>query len=509
MMFLELHDNNFHCRFANKNQMITFFLAIIALVAGYFLYGAFVERVFGVNPSRKTPAYTMTDGVDYVPLPWWKVLLIQFLNIAGLGPIFGAIAGAMWGPSAFLWIVIGNIFGGALHDFFSGAVSIRLNGISLPEITGRYLGKGIMQFMRVFTIALMILVGSVFIIGPAAILEGLTNFGLDLGSFTLNTNLSFWAVIIFAYYFVATMLPVDKIIGRLYPVFGLALIFMAIGILIALFLGDYQIPELIGNLNNQHYKGDAMPIFPMMFVSIACGAVSGFHATQSPLMARCIKNEKYTRRVFYGAMVIEGVVALIWAAAAMAFFGNVEGLNNFMAENDGNAATAVHVMSESLLGRIGAVLAILGVVAAPITSGDTAFRSARLIVADFIRINQKPILNRLMIAVPLFIVGFLVTQFDFAIIWRYMAWSNQTLALITLWTITVYLLRNRKIWIISFIPAVFMSMVIFSYILFAPEGLQLSYSISLIGGAIATIIIIGVFFYYASLVRKRNWYEEI
>lgn len=489
--------------------MISFLVAIVALVLGYFLYGAFVEKVFGVNPGRKTPAYSMNDGVDYVPLPWWKVLLIQFLNIAGLGPIFGAIAGAMWGPSAFLWIVIGNIFGGALHDFFSGAISIRLKGISLPEITGRYLGKGIMQFMRVFTIALMILVGSVFIIGPAAILEGLTPFSLDVAGLTISTNLAFWAVIIFAYYFVATMLPVDKIIGRLYPVFGLALIFMAVGIIVTLFIGDYHIPELLGNMNNQHYKGDAMPIFPMMFVSIACGAVSGFHATQSPLMARCIKNEKYTRRVFYGAMVIEGVVALIWAAAAMAFFGGVKGLNDYMITNNGNAASAVHVMSETLLGGFGAVLAILGVVAAPITSGDTAFRSARLIVADFVKMNQKPVLNRLMIAVPLFVVGFLVTQFDFAIIWRYMAWSNQTLALITLWTITVYLLRNKKLWIISFIPAVFMSMVIFSYILFAPEGLQFSYHVSVIGGTIATVIIVAVFFYYQKLVKRKNLYEEI
>ncbi|PLW93715.1 MAG: carbon starvation protein A, partial [Marinilabiliales bacterium] len=409
--------------------MISFIIAVIALVLGYIIYGAFVEKVFGVDPKRKTPAYTMTDGVDYVPMPWWKVLLIQFLNIAGLGPIFGAIAGAMWGPSAFLWIVIGNIFGGALHDFFSGAISIRLKGISLPEITGRYLGKGIMQFMRGFNIALMVLVGAVFIIGPAAILEGLTPFSFEFGGTTFATNLTFWAVIIFAYYFIATMLPVDKIIGRLYPIFGLALIFMAIGILIALFAGDYQIPEIIGNMNNQHSKGDAMPIFPMMFVSIACGAVSGFHATQSPLMARCIKSEKYSRRVFYGAMVIEGVVALIWAAAAMAFFGGVKELNLYMISNNGNAASAVHVMSETLLGSLGAILAILGVVAAPITSGDTAFRSARLIVADFIKINQKPIVNRLLIAIPLFILGFVITQIDFGIIWRYMAWSNQMLAL--------------------------------------------------------------------------------
>lgn len=489
--------------------MISFIIAIIALVLGYVIYGGFVEKVFGVDAKRKTPAYTMTDGVDYVPLPWWKVLLIQFLNIAGLGPIFGAIAGAMWGPSAFLWIVFGNIFGGALHDFFSGVISIRLKGISLPEITGRYLGKGIMQFMRGFNIALMVLVGAVFIIGPAAILEGLTPFSFEFVGLTFATNLTFWAVIIFAYYFIATMLPVDKIIGRLYPVFGFALIFMAVGIIVALFAGDYQIPEIIGNLYNQHNKGDAMPIFPMMFVSIACGAVSGFHATQSPLMARCIKSEKYARRVFYGAMVIEGVVALIWAAAAMAFFGGVEGLNKFMVANEGNAASAVHLMSESLLGSFGAILAILGVVAAPITSGDTAFRGARLIVADFIKLNQKPVLNRLLIAIPLFIIGFVITQIDFSIIWRYMAWSNQMLALITLWAITVFLLRNKKLWIISFIPAVFMSMVIFSYILFAPEGLQLSYNISMLGGTIATLIIIAVFFYYRQLIKKKGLYEEI
>lgn len=487
--------------------MITFILAIVALVAGYFLYGKLMEKIFGSSNERKTPAYALQDGVDYVPMPTWKVLLIQFLNIAGLGPIFGAIAGAMWGPSAFLWIVFGCIFGGAVHDFFSGMISVKLKGLSLPEITGRYLGKGVMQFMRIFSIALMVLVGAVFLVGPAGILESITNFNINIGNFTLTTDLTFWAIIIFIYYFVATMLPVDKIIGKLYPIFGFALIFMAVGIIIGIFAGGYEIPELWGNLNNQHNKGDAMPIFPMMFVSIACGAISGFHATQSPLMARCLKKETDGRKVFYGAMIIEGIVALVWAAAAMAFFGGVDGLNDVMVETKGNSAQIVNIMSNSLLGKFGAILAILGVVAAPITSGDTAFRSARLIVADFLNFNQKKIINRLYVAIPLFIIGFIITQINFDVLWRYMAWSNQTLACITLWTITVFLLRNKKAWIVSFLPAVFMTMVVFTYIMFAPEGFQLNYNISLIIGGIATIIITTLFIFYTKKVRTKSLYE--
>ncbi|HBG69220.1 MAG: carbon starvation protein CstA [Bacteroidetes bacterium GWF2_43_63] len=486
--------------------MYTFLISVGILIAGYLFYGLLMEKIFGVDKTRTTPAFSKQDGVDYVPLPWYKIFLIQFLNIAGLGPIFGAIAGAMWGPSAFLWIVFGSIFGGAVHDYMAGMMSVRLDGLSLPEIIGKYLGKPVMQFMRAFTVMLMVLVGAVFIMGPAGILAGLTPGVLNIGNTAIAFDLTFWAIIVFIYYFLATMLPIDKLIGRIYPIFGFALLFMAAAIIGAILFGNFHLPELTGNLYNQHIKGDAMPIFPMMFISIACGAISGFHATQSPLMARCIKNEKYGRRVFYGAMITEGILALIWAAAAMAFFGGVEQLNDTMIAKNGNAAWVVNEISNSLLGRFGAFLAILGVVAAPITSGDTAFRSARLIVADFIHLKQKKIANRLLIASPLFLCGFVLTQIDFGIIWRYMAWSNQTLATITLWAITVYLLGEKKLWLVSFIPAVFMTMVASSYIFFAPEGLQLPYNMSIGIGAGITFLVLALFFVW--FVRNKQGSTE-
>ncbi|MCK5703832.1 MAG: carbon starvation protein A, partial [Cyclobacteriaceae bacterium] len=332
------------------------------------------------------PAYSLKDGVDYVPLPWWRIFLIQFLNIAGLGPIFGAVAGAMWGPVAFIWIVLGSVFAGAVHDYFSGMLSIKHKGLSITEIVGIYLGNGTKQFMRGFTVLLMVLVGTVFIMGPAKILSGLTPGFISM---------TFWVWVVFIYYLLATMLPINKIIGRIYPIFGLSLLFMAVGLIIALFVKGYHIPELnLDNLQNYHINANQFPIFPMLFITIACGAISGFHATQSPLMARCITNEKYGRRVFYGAMISEGVVALIWAAISMSFFGGIRELNEVMTANSGNAAFIVNEISNSLLGKIGGVLALLGVVAAPITSGDTAFRSARLIVADFLNYKQEPIKNR-------------------------------------------------------------------------------------------------------------------
>lgn len=452
--------------------MLTFIIAIIALILGYNLYGRFVANIFKVDTNRKTPSQTMADGVDYIPLPWWRIFLIQFLNIAGLGPIFGAVAGAMWGPVAFLWIVLGSIFAGAVHDFFSGMISIRHGGLSITEIVGIYMGKYVKQFMRGFTVILMVIVGAVFIMGPAKILAGLTPESLTM---------TFWIWVVFIYYILATMLPIDKIIGRIYPVFGFALLFMAIGLITALFAGGYEMPELtLSSLTNLHSGGDKFPVFPMMFISIACGAISGFHATQSPMMARCITNEKHGRKVFYGAMISEGVVALIWAAIGMSFYGGVKELNLVMNEHQGNAAYLVNEISNSLLGKIGGALALLGVVAAPITSGDTAFRSARLIVADFLNFKQGPIKNRLMISVPLFLIGFLLTKIDFSIIWRYFAWSNQTLAMIVLWTITVYLAREKKLYWITLLPAVFMTTVTVSYLLFAPEGfgLPLVYSVS-------------------------------
>jgi carbon starvation protein CstA len=469
----------------NKGIVISFFLAVILLILGYFIYGRLMERVFKVDYTRKTPALEMADGVDFVPLPWGKIFLIQFLNIAGLGPIFGAIAGAAWGPVAFLWIVLGSIFAGAVHDFFSGMISLRMNGRSIAEIVGEYMGNWVRQFMRVFTVVMMILVGAVFIMGPAKILEGLTPSYM---------NVTFWAVVIFIYYIAATMLPIDKIIGRVYPFFGFVMLFMALGITVAMLYNGLPIPELWGgNFANLNADPDQFPVFPMLFVTVACGAISGFHSTQSPLMARCITSEKYGRRVFYGAMITEGLVALIWAAVAMSFFGGVRELNGMLAEHQGNAAWVVNEISNSLLGKSGAVLAILGVVAAPITSGDTAFRSARLIVADFLAYPQKKIVNRLMLTVPVFVIGFFLTQIDFSIIWRYMAWSNQTLATIVLWTITVYLVRKGKIYLITLIPALFMTAVVTSYIMVAPEGFNLNYGIYGYTGVAVSVILLIVF----------------
>ncbi|MEI8048029.1 MAG: carbon starvation protein A [Bacteroidota bacterium] len=442
--------------------MITFLLSIVALICGYLIYGRFIENIFGIDPTRPTPATTKTDGVDFVPMKWSKIFLIQFLNIAGLGPIFGAVAGAVWGPVAFVWIVFGAVFAGAVHDFMSGMMSLRMNGLSIHAIVGKYMGKGVQQFMSLFTVAMMILVGAVFIMGPAKILSGLTSGFMGVTA---------WASIIFIYYILATMLPIDKLIGRIYPFFGFAMLFMAVGIGGAMIYNGLPIPELVpANFTNMNANPGKFPIFPMLFVTIACGAISGFHSTQSPLMARCMTNEKYGRRVFYGAMITEGLVALIWAAVGMSFFGGVHELNNVMAEQKGNAAWIVNEISHALLGRFGAVLAILGVVAAPITSGDTAFRSARLIIADFFRFDQKSIKNRLILTFPLFVIGFLLTQVDFSIIWRYMAWSNQTLATIVLWAITIYLASERKLYWVTLIPAVFMSAVVSAYILVAPEG---------------------------------------
>ena len=473
--------------------MITFFAGLAVLILGYLFYSRFVEHFADMDPNRATPAISMKDGVDYVPLPWWRIFLIQFLNIAGLGPIFGAIAGAMWGPVAFLWIVLGTVFAGAVHDYFSGMLSIKHKGLSITEIVGIYLGTGTKQFMRGFTVVLMVLVGAVFIMGPAKILAGLT---------PESFSMTFWVWVVFFYYILATMLPIDKIIGRIYPVFGFALLFMAVGLIVALFVKGYHIPELnLTSIHNYHENAEKFPIFPMLFITIACGAISGFHATQSPLMARCLTNERFGRRVFYGAMVSEGIVALIWAAIGMSFYGGVRELNEMMNANNGNAAFVVNEISNSLLGKFGGLLALLGVVAAPITSGDTAFRSARLIVADFLNYKQEPIKNRLMVSVPLFVIGFFLTQINFDVIWRYFAWSNQTLAMIVLWTVTVYLAREKKFFWITLIPAVFMTAVTTTYLFFAPEGFSLSKEISYtIGASLSVAALLGFFIY----LKKRK-----
>lgn len=476
--------------------MITFFICLTILLAGYIFYSKYLEKMMEVDPNRPTPATSMSDGVDYVPMPWWRVLLIQFLNIAGLGPIFGAIAGALWGPVAFVWIVFGTVFAGAVHDYLSGMLSVRHNGLSITEVIGIYLGSTTKQVMRFFIIVLMVLVGAVFISGPAGILANLTPKTLDF---------TFWVWVIFIYYILATMLPIDKIIGKIYPVFGFALLFMAVSLIISLIVKGYTIPELTAdNWQNFHYNKENLPIFPMLFITIACGAISGFHATQSPLMARCIKNEKEGRRVFYGAMVIEGVVALIWAAISMSFFGGIRELGEVMVTQKGNAAWVVNEIANSLLGKYGAVLALLGVVAAPITSGDTAFRGARLIVSDLLKFNQKPIKNRLIVTIPLFAVGFLLTKINFDVIWRYFAWSNQTLGAVILWTITVYLFQKRKAYWLTLIPALFMTSVVSTYIMLAPEGFSLPQTISYVIGLTVTALFFVVFQFYKRRHNRRQ-----
>jgi carbon starvation protein CstA len=458
--------------------MYSFILCVLLLIAGYVIYGACVERIFGVDYNRPTPVQTRYDGVDYVPLPWWKIFLIQLLNIAGLGPIFGAIMGAVYGPAAFLWIVLGSIFGGAVHDFCAGMLSIRHQGESLPETIGRYLGKPFRMGVRVFSVGLMVLVGAVFVAGPARLLEGLTPDALGY---------TFWVVAIFAYYLLATLLPIDKLIGRLYPIFGAALLFMAAGVIVSIFWRQPNIPELIGGLANQHPDSEHYPLFPMLFVSIACGAISGFHATQSPLMARCIKSERHGRRIFYGAMIAEGLMALTWAAAASSFFGSVGGLQTFLAEHGNNAALVVSAILDSWLGRAGSLLALLGVVVAPITSGDTALRSARLIVADIMGTEQRSIKRRLMITVPLFVVVFVLLQVNFDVIWRYFAWCNQTLAAATLWAITVYLAQQKRGYLLTLVPAIFMTMVCSAYLLVAPEGFGLPQVVGLVAGGVVAL----------------------
>jgi carbon starvation protein CstA len=473
--------------------MISFIISVLVLIIGYFVISKICERIFGIDPKRATPAYTLSDGIDYVPMPLWKIFLIQFLNIAGLGPIFGAVAGAMWGPVAFVWIVLGTLLAGGIHDYFSGMLSLKHKGESITEISGYYLGSWVKQFMRVFSVILLIMVGTVFIMGPAKILMDLTN---------TTDSLIYWLGVIFLYYVLSTILPIDKLIGKIYPVFGVALLFMAAGIFVMMFYKGLPIPELtMANLTNMHKDAEGFPIFPFVFVTIACGAISGFHATQSPLMARCMTNEKHGRVVFFGTMVTEGIVALIWAAISMSFFGSVDLLNSEMSANGGNAALVVSTISNSLLGKIGGALAILGVVAAPITSGDTAFRSARLIIADLFKYNQTPVINRLLVAAPLFVIAILLLNLDFSIVWRYFAWTNQTLATVVLWTVTAYLIKESKFYWICLVPAVFMTAVVVTYIFIAPEGLRLSKEISYtVGISTALASFIGTLIY----VRKKK-----
>lgn len=465
---------------------------MVLLAGSYFTYGKYLDRVFGVDPKAPVPSDEQYDGVDYLPLPAWKTFLIQLLNIAGLGPIFGALLGAMYGPVAFLWITFGGIFIGAVQDYASGMMSIKMRGLSFPEIVGRYLGLPVKQFMRGLTLFLMVLVGAVFIVGPAGILDSLTGI-----------TQSVWVWVILVYYVLATLLPVDKIMGRLYPVFGAALFFMALGILGALVFGPYKIPDITPEtFTNMKTDAAAFPIMPTLFITIACGAVSGFHATQSPLMARCLTGQRQGRPVFFGAMIAESMIAMIWAAVGMAFWGGAHELNSVMAEHGNNAAWAVSEITETTLGKVGAALAMLGVVVAPITSGDTAFRGGRLIAADFLKLEQKSIRNRLLISVPLFVVGFAITLMDFDVIWKYFAWLNQSLAAICLYTIAVWLLKERKNYWLALVPSLFMTYVVVLYILIAPEGLLLDHTLGSVIAAAAVAALAAGFAFYKRRVDK-------
>lgn len=472
--------------------MVTFILAIVLLLLGYFLYSKIIEKMLGVDAQRPTPAVAHPDGIDYVPMKGWRTYLIQFLNIAGVGPICGAIMGAQFGTASFLWIVFGSIFAGAVHDFIAGYISLRSDGASLPEIHGAYLGNKCKVVMRAFTVVLMILVGAVFVNTPAVLLNN---------SFTPNMNIYIWVVIIFAYYLIATLLPIDKLIGKIYPVFGFLLLAMAVAILVAFVAYRPELPEVWNGLQNQHPDAAHNPIFPMMFISIACGAISGFHATQSPLMARCLTSEKQARPVFYGAMITEGIVALIWAAAATVFYHDP--MLQQLTVNPETGATLggnamVGVIANTWFPKAVAVVTVLGVIAAAITSGDTALRSARLIVADFLNYNQKPIRNRLLVALPIFAASAAVLVYSildakgFDVIWRYFAWCNQILAAVTLWAVTCYLAKNHKAYIVALLPAMLMTMVTVSFLFVAEkEGLGRAIPNHTIGyaiGAVATLV---------------------
>lgn len=486
--------------------MFSFLVSLVALVAGYFIYGRVVEKVFGVDSSRKTPAITKADGVDYIPMPAWKVYMIQFLNIAGTGPIFGAIMGAKFGPSAYLWIVFGCIFAGAVHDYMTGMLSIRNNGAGLPDLVGEYLGKGTKTFILAFSIIVLMLVGTVFVFSPALILGDIAGDGSKIAIMA-------WVGVIFLYYLLATLMPIDKIIGRIYPVFSFALLFMAVALMVCLFVKWPVLPEIwdgLGNLGESKGLLSGQPVFPCLFITIACGAVSGFHATQSPLMARCVSDEKLGRPVFYGAMITEGIVALIWATVASWFFyggGAAEVGSGLSAA----APEVVVKVSEGWLGILGGILAILGVVAAPITSGDTAFRSARLIVSDFLHLPQKPIRNRLIISIPLFILASFLLWYNIAdedgfnVIWRYFGWANQTLAVFMLWTATAYLVKYRggMSFMLTLLPAAFMTAVCVTYLCVAKIGLNLPVTWNWYIG-ISTFVLSLAVFSILYMRRKQN-----
>lgn len=471
--------------------MISFFICLALLIGGYFVYGKIVENTFAPD-DRETPAVRINDGVDYVVMPKWKLFLVQLLNIAGLGPIFGAMQGALWGPVVFLWITFGTIFAGGVHDYFSGMLSERNDGASISEVCGIYLGGVMKNVMRVFSVVLLVMVGTVFAVGPAGLIVTLLKNGGVTG---MLTSSEMWLWIILAYYFIATFISIDKIIGRIYPLFGICLIIMAVGVICGIFIHpEFTIPEIWSHFYNMHPKGT--PVWSFMFITVACGAISGFHSTQSPLMARCMKSEKQGHFVFYGAMVAEGVIALIWAAAGCAIYevsgGLSTGLSAVLASGQ---SAAIYDVCIKTMGSVGVALAMIGVIVCPITSGDTAFRSARLVLADWFKIDQNKFSKRLILCVPLLAVGAFVGHLDYSIVWRYFSWTNQTLAMIVLWTASMYLFREKKNYWITAVPATFMSAVSMTYFFCAPECLHLSTTIAYPVGLVLAALFLGIFIY--------------
>ncbi|NPA94722.1 MAG: carbon starvation protein A [Thermodesulfobacteria bacterium] len=462
--------------------MTYFFLCVGLLILGFFTYGVVVEKIFGIDENRPTPCQLQEDGVDYICLPTWKVFFIQLLDIAGLGPVFGPILGALYGPVALVWIVIGSIFAGGVHDYFSGMLSVRSGGESIPEVVGDFMGMTARQAMRVFSVVLLVLVGVVFILGPAKLLHNLSGWNLQL-----------LIGLIFAYYFIATILPIDKVIGRLYPIFGALLLFMTFGIMGGLIYHGYDILPNMDIFTNTH--PGHKPIWPLLFITLSCGAVSGFHSTQSPLMARCIRNEKWGRHVFYGAMLVEGLIALIWATVGLSFYKSPEALNAVITA--GSPAAVVNEVSNTLLGTVGGLLAILGVVILPISSGDTAFRSTRLIIAETFKVDQKQVAKRLMIALPLFAIAFLITQVDFKIVWRYFGWSNQMLSMLVLWSGAIYLAQKAKFHWICTIPATFLTAVDTAFILQAKIGFNMPPMISNLISVVVAVVVLATFITFA------------
>lgn len=458
--------------------MITFLLSIVLLVMGYFIYGKIIERIFSPDDARRTPAIENRDDVDYVPMNKHKNALIQLLNIAGTGPIFGPIMGALFGPVAFVWIVFGAIFAGAVHDYLTGMISIRNRGAHIPELAGRFLGAVSKHIVNIFALLLLLLVGTVFVTTPASLLAIVLNGKVAVGVLI---------VFIFVYYFLSTILPIDKIIGRFYPIFGAVLLFGTLGVGVMLLFSDYTIPEL--TLTNMHPEN--VPVFPILFFTITCGALSGFHATQSPIISRTVKKESEGRYVFYGMMIAEAVIAMIWAAAAMSLLDG-QTLNEMIIS--GTPSAVVNEVSLTLLGAVGGTIAVLGAIVLPITSGDTAFRAARSIIADYLNVGQQKIGKRLLIAVPLFAISALLTQIDFNILWRYFSWANQATAAIALWIATMYLYVKGKNYLVSLIPGIFISYMVIVYILSEKIGFNLDLNLSFIVGIPLVIILIIGFF---------------